>query len=114
MFISTIDIRPTRPRAVMAMLALVTLVFSSAASQAAAPPGSFADLAEKLLPSVVNISTTQTIKNPQGGMEMPQFPPGSPLEEFLMVWGVTSDIAPKKIPKGWPLNLQCYAMLFAR
>jgi serine protease Do len=82
-FISTIDIRPTRPRAVMAMLALVTLVFSSAASQAAAPPGSFADLAEKLLPSVVNISTTQTIKNPQGGMEMPQFPPGSPLEEFF-------------------------------
>ena len=25
-------------------------------------PGSFADLAEKLMPSVVNISTTQTIK----------------------------------------------------
>ena len=51
-------------------------------------PDSFADLAAKLLPSVVNISTTQTVK-PEGGSgehsrpEMPQFPPGSPFEEFF-------------------------------
>ncbi|CAA7612820.1 DegQ family serine endoprotease [Magnetospirillum sp. SS-4] len=83
MFISKIDIRPAVPRVVMAVAALFTVVFSSAASQAAAPPDSFADLAERLLPSVVNISTTQTIRNPQGGLEMPQFPPGSPLEEFF-------------------------------
>ncbi len=41
-------------------------------------PGSFADLAEKLIPSVVNISTTQTVvtrSNPFPGFE---FPPGSP------------------------------------
>ena len=46
-------------------------------------PGSFADLAEKLLPSVVNISTTQTIRNPERIPELPQFPPGSPFEEFF-------------------------------
>jgi serine protease Do len=37
-------------------------------------PESFADLAEKLMPSVVNISTTQTIKTT--GNQFPfQFPP---------------------------------------
>jgi serine protease Do len=43
---------------------------------------SFADLAEKLLPSVVNISTTQVIEG-QPGVEMPMVPPGSPFEEFF-------------------------------
>jgi serine protease Do len=51
-------------------------------------PDSFADLAARLLPSVVNISTTQTIKSDRGGREhsgpeIPQFPPGSPFEEFF-------------------------------
>ena len=50
-------------------------------------PDSFADLAEKLLPSVVNISTTQTLKADQKGdkdtPDLPQFPPGSPFEEFF-------------------------------
>jgi serine protease Do len=54
---------------------------------AARPADSFADLAEKLLPSVVNISTTQTLKSDHGrehaGPEIPQFPPGSPFEEFF-------------------------------
>ena len=44
---------------------------------------SFADLVEKLLPAVVNISTTQTIKGQRPGVEIPQFPPGSPFEEFF-------------------------------
>lgn len=50
-------------------------------------PESFADLAERLLPSVVNISTTQVNRErqqqPQRGPEIPQFPPGSPFEEFF-------------------------------
>jgi serine protease Do len=50
-------------------------------------PDSFADLAERLLPSVVNISTQQTLKSDRGhehtGPEIPQFPPGSPFEEFF-------------------------------
>ena len=45
-------------------------------------PNSFADLAEKLMPSVVNISSTQTIKT--SGNQFPfQFPPGSPFEDMF-------------------------------
>ena len=45
-------------------------------------PDSFADLAEKLMPSVVNISTTQTIKTTANPFPF-QFPPGSPFEEMF-------------------------------
>lgn len=48
---------------------------------------SFADLAEQLLPAVVNISSTQKVAAPQESPEllpeMPQFPPGSPFEDFF-------------------------------
>ena len=50
-------------------------------------PASFADLAEKLMPSVVNISTTQTIvtkNNPFPGFE---FPPGSPFGDMFKEFG---------------------------
>jgi serine protease Do len=69
-------------------IAALALVLAGPAS-GRAPPESFADLAEKLLPAVVNISTTQTMAGPErdGGPpqppEMPQFPPGSPFEEFF-------------------------------
>jgi serine protease Do len=45
-------------------------------------PESFADLAEKLIPSVVNISTTQTIRTTSNQFPF-QFPPGSPFEEMF-------------------------------
>ena len=45
-------------------------------------PDSFADLAERLMPSVVNISTTQTIKTTRNQLPF-QFPPGSPFEEMF-------------------------------
>ncbi|MDC1463258.1 Do family serine endopeptidase [Alphaproteobacteria bacterium] len=50
-------------------------------------PASFADLAEKLMPSVVNISTTTTVttnSNPFPGF---QFPPGSPFEDMFKEFG---------------------------
>ncbi len=50
-------------------------------------PASFADLAEKLMPSVVNISTSQTVvtkSNPFPGFE---FPPGSPFEDMFKDFG---------------------------
>ncbi|MGB1758155.1 MAG: DegQ family serine endoprotease [Candidatus Puniceispirillaceae bacterium] len=49
-------------------------------------PDSFADQVEKLSPAVVNISTT-TIVNDGQAMDMPQFPPGSPFEEFFKNFG---------------------------
>lgn len=48
-------------------------------------PLSFADLAEKLSPAVVNISSTQKAAavSPENLQEVPQFPPGSPFEDFF-------------------------------
>ncbi|MCF8496595.1 MAG: DegQ family serine endoprotease [Alphaproteobacteria bacterium] len=48
------------------------------------PSGSFADLAEALLPAVVNIASTQKMEEMPENMPMPpQFPPGSPFEDFF-------------------------------
>jgi serine protease Do len=45
-------------------------------------PNSFADLAEKLMPSVVNIASTQTVQST--GNPFPfEFPPGSPFEDMF-------------------------------
>ena len=49
-------------------------------------PDSFADQVEKLSPAVVNISTT-TVVNDGPAVDMPQFPPGSPFEEFFKNFG---------------------------
>ncbi|MDJ0387433.1 DegQ family serine endoprotease [Roseomonas sp. E05] len=49
-------------------------------------PDSFAPLARHLLPSVVNIQTSQTLQTSGSrpdAPEMPQFPPGSPFEELF-------------------------------
>ncbi len=59
---------------------LVILNFSLV--QAKSVPSSFADLAEKLMPSVVNISTTQTVKTTRNQFPF-QFPPGSPFGEMF-------------------------------
>ena len=47
-----------------------------------AVPESFADLAEKLMPSVVNISTTQTVTTNPNSFPF-QFPPGSPFGDMF-------------------------------
>ncbi len=66
----------------LAMLSVVPMV--SAPAYARAAPESFADLADRLLPGVVNISTSQTLQaRADKGPEMPQFPPGSPFEKFF-------------------------------
>src|SRR5213592_1235973 len=49
-------------------------------------PEGIADVAEKVIDAVVNISTSQTVeaKGSGGGSNtMPQLPPGSPFEEFF-------------------------------
>ena len=63
------------------LLILVFFKFGSL-SNAGAVPESFADLAEELMPSVVYISTTQTVKT--SGRQFPfEFPPGSPFGEMF-------------------------------
>ena len=53
-------------------------------------PSSFADLAEKLMPSVVNISTT-TIVTTQSNPFPFQFPPGSPFEDMFKEFGTPQE-----------------------
>ena len=62
-------------------LTLLVINFSSFVSAQNAPE-SFADLAERLMPSVVNISTTQTIVTNVNPFPF-QFPPGSPFEDMF-------------------------------
>jgi serine protease Do len=72
------------------IIKLLLILFSlSLVSQVTAKdaPASFADLAERLMPSVVNISTTTTVTtntNPFPGF---QFPPGSPFEDMFKEFG---------------------------
>ena len=53
-------------------------------------PSSFADLAEKLMPSVVNISTTQTVTTNTNPFPF-QFPPGSPFEDMFRDFGTPQE-----------------------
>ena len=53
-------------------------------------PASFADLAEKLMPSVVNISTTTTITTNSNPFPF-QFPPGSPFEDMFKEFGTPQE-----------------------
>ena len=53
-------------------------------------PASFADLAEKLMPSVVNISTTTTITTTSNPFPF-QFPPGSPFEDMFKEFGTPQE-----------------------
>ena len=64
----------------LSILILFSTFITSALSRST--PESFADLAEKLMPSVVNISTTQTVKSAANPFPF-QFPPGSPFEDMF-------------------------------
>jgi len=68
----------------LTLFVMLTLFAYNAAAKGA--PDSFADLAEKLSPAVVNISTTQIVKNERAGNK-PQFPPGHPFEDFFKDFG---------------------------
>ena len=61
---------------------LLLIIFKFSIANAKPVPESFADLAEKLMPSVVNISTTQTVRTTTNQFPF-QFPPGSPFGEML-------------------------------
>ena len=58
------------------------MVLNLTSIKAQAVPESFADLAEKLMPSVVNISTTLTVRTTTNQFPF-QFPPGSPFGEMF-------------------------------
>jgi len=66
-------------------------------------PDSFADLAEKLMPSVVNISTTQTIKTNTNPLPF-QFPPGSPFEEMFKDYNKPTERKASSLGSGFIIN----------
>jgi len=67
--------------AALAALGLIA-VASPPAAIAQRGPQSVAPIAEKLFDAVVNISTTQAVKGPQG-VPLPRVPKGSPFEDFF-------------------------------
>ena len=66
-------------------------------------PDSFADLAERLMPSVVNISTTQTIKTKSNQLPF-QFPPGSPFEEMFKDFNQPTERKASSLGSGFIIN----------
>ena len=75
-----------RPLLAAACLGAATVLGSAFPALARGPDG-IADVAEKVIDAVVNISTTQTVEAKGGSGEgrgaMPQLPPGSPFEDFF-------------------------------
>ena len=75
-----------RPVLAAAWLGAATLLIPAAPALARGPDG-IADVAEKVIDAVVNISTSQTVEAKSGPGErrdaVPQLPPGSPFEEFF-------------------------------
>ena len=67
-------------------LVLLFTFSNSTLSNSTSVPESFADLAEKLMPSVVNISTTQTVVSNSNPFPF-KFPPGSPFEDMFKEYG---------------------------
>jgi serine protease Do len=76
-----------RLRPLLAAVCLGATSVLMAAPASARGPDGIADIAEKVIDAVVNISTSQTVEAKGGGGEgrgaMPQLPPGSPFEEFF-------------------------------
>ena len=70
-------------RVINCYLILILLSFPISFANSKNIPSSFADLAEKLMPSVVNIASTQTVKTTTNPFQNFKFPPGSPFEDMF-------------------------------
>ena len=67
-------------------------------------PSSFADLAERLMPSVVNISTTQTVVTRSNPFPNFQFPPGSPFEDMFKDFGTPQERKSSALGSGFIID----------
>ena len=81
------------------LITLSALTFQTKADT----PSSFADLAEKLMPSVVNISTTQTVVTRQNQFPF-EFPPGSPFEDMFKDFGTPEKRQAMALGSGFIIN----------
>ena len=81
---------------------ILTLSFSIQSSSKTVP-ASFADLAERLMPSVVNISTTQTVTTTTNPFPF-QFPPGSPFEDMFKEFGTPQERKSSALGSGFIID----------
>jgi serine protease Do len=81
-------LRPLLAAACLGAILGAATLFGSAFPALARGPDGIADVAEKVIDAVVNISTSQTVEakggpSGEGRGAAPQLPPGSPFEEFF-------------------------------
>jgi serine protease Do len=92
------DIKRLARRALLAIGVALAAPAAMAPGPAAArgTPDTFSPLAERLLPTVVNIATTQTVKPGVAGL-MPDLPPDSPLQELFKDYLNKNKNAPRHV-----------------
>ncbi len=81
----------------------IFVILIESKSYSKAYPSSFADLAEKLMPSVVNISTTQTIKTNSNMLPF-LFPPDSTYEELFKEFNTPQEISIYSLGSGFIID----------
>ena len=86
------------------IFSVIILTFGfSIQSNSQSVPASFADLAERLMPSVVNISTTQTVTTTSNPFPF-QFPPGSPFEDMFKEFGTPQERKSSALGSGFIID----------
>ena len=85
------------------ILTIIIIFSAQVSSLAQSVPASFADLAEKLMPSVVNISTTTTITTQTNPFPF-QFPPGSPFEDMFREFGTPQERKSSALGSGFIID----------
>jgi len=85
-------------------LSLILIFNFSGISNSQNIPNSFADLAEKLMPSVVNISTTQTVVERSNPFPNFQFPPGSPFGDMFKEFGTPQERQSSALGSGFIID----------
>ena len=86
------------------LISLILIFNFSTISNSQNVPESFADLAEKLIPSVVNISTTQTVVTRSNPFPNFQFPPGSPFEDMFKEFGTPQERQSSALGSGFIID----------
>ena len=69
------------------IISIILFVLFSHSAISQERPASFADLTEKLMPAVVNISTSKTVVTKTNPFPDFEFPPGSPFEDMFKEFG---------------------------
>ena len=87
----------------ISFLAIIFLLNFQIKSFSQSVPSSFADLAERLMPSVVNISTTTTITTQSNPFPF-QFPPGSPFEDMFKEFGTPQERQTSALGSGFIID----------